>query len=72
MEFNFKKMHGLGNDMVIVDDREEKIANINEFAARILHRNTGVGADSLLVVRNSKIADIRMHIQNIDGSEEEM
>lgn len=72
MEFRFFKMHGLGNDMVLIDDREEKIKNVNEFAARILHRNTGVGADSLLIVRNSDIADIRMMILNIDGSEAEM
>ena len=45
MLFNFTKMHGLGNDMILIDDREEKIRNINEFARRILHRNTGVGAD---------------------------
>ena len=37
MLFNFTKMHGLGNDMILIDDREEKIRNINEFARRILH-----------------------------------
>lgn len=72
MKFNFTKMHGLGNDMVVIDDREERIRDINAFAQRILHRNTGVGADSLLVIRNSEIADIRMLILNIDGSEAEM
>lgn len=72
MEFKFSKMHGLGNDMVIVDDREERITDINEFARRILHRNTGIGADSLLIVRNSDVADIKMLILNIDGSEAEM
>lgn len=72
MEFKFTKMHGLGNDMILIDDREERIKDLSGFAARILHRNTGVGADSLLVVRNSGIADIRMLILNIDGSEAEM
>lgn len=72
MEVKFSKMHGLGNDMVLVDDRDELIADVNEFARQILHRNTGVGADSLLVVRNSSIADIKMLILNIDGSEAEM
>ena len=72
MKFEFAKMHGLGNDMVLVDDREERIKDINGFAERILHRNTGVGADSLLIVRNSDIADIKMLILNIDGSEAEM
>lgn len=72
MEFKFAKMHGLGNDMVVIDDREERISDINDFAMKILHRNIGVGADSLLVIRNSKIADIKMLILNIDGSEAEM
>ncbi len=72
MDVKFSKMHGLGNDMVLVDDRNEAIADVNEFARCILHRNTGVGADSLLVVRNSSIADIKMLILNIDGSEAEM
>lgn len=72
MDFNFTKMHGLGNDMLLIDDRECRISDINTFAQRILHRNTGVGADSLLIVRNSEVADIRMLILNIDGSEAEM
>ena len=55
MLFNFTKMHGLGNDMILIDDREEKIRNINEFARRILHRNTGVGADNLLIVRKPSL-----------------
>ena len=64
MLFNFTKMHGLGNDMILIDDREEKIRNINEFARRILHRNTGVGADNLLIVRKPSLpgADVRMLI----------
>lgn len=74
MLFNFTKMHGLGNDMILIDDREEKIRNINEFARRILHRNTGVGADNLLIVRKPSLpgADVRMLILNNDGSEAEM
>ena len=70
--FEFTKMHGLGNDMILIDDRAERIQNINAFAVRILHRNTGIGADSLLVVNNSDVADIRMRILNSDGSEAEM
>lgn len=72
MNFKFTKMHGLGNDMILVDDREGNIRDENDFAMKILHRNTGVGADSLLIVRNSDIADIKMLILNIDGSEAEM
>lgn len=72
MKFEFSKMHGLGNDMVLIDDRDERITDVNAFARSILHRNTGVGADSLLIVRRSEIADIKMLILNIDGTEAEM
>ncbi len=76
MAVEFSKMHGLGNDMVIVDDRCEVIgANKNRergFALSILDRHTGVGADSLLLIRNSDKADIKMLIYNIDGTEAEM
>ena len=72
MEFRFTKMHGLGNDMILIDDREHIIKDENEFARCILHRHTGIGADCLLLVRNSDIADIRMMIFNNDGTEAEM
>ena len=72
MEFQFTKMHGLGNDMILIDDREHVIKNENEFARSILHRHTGIGADCLLLVRNSDIADVKMMVLNNDGTEAEM
>lgn len=65
----FTKMHGTGNDFVIIDDRNEKFLNRESEIAKILcHRHFGIGADGILVIRNSKEADIEMIIINSDGS----
>lgn len=69
----FSKMHGLGNDFVIVNGLVEKnLGNLEELARRVCHRNFGVGADGLIFVLPSEEADIRMRIFNSDGSEPEM
>jgi len=69
----FSKMHGLGNDFVIVNAlAEKKLGNLEELAKRVCHRNFGIGADGLILVLPSEEADIRMRIFNSDGSEPEM
>lgn len=73
----FLKVHGLGNDFVLVDAREEKALpadreGLAELAVRVCHRNFGVGADGLVLVREAGDADISMQIFNSDGSEAEM
>lgn len=70
----FVKMHGLGNDFVLVDTRVEKLDGINlsELAKDICDRHFGIGADGLLLVWPSDKADARMQIFNPDGSEPEM
>ncbi len=65
-------MHGLGNDFVILDNRKGRIRNLKKLAVKICERRFGIGADQLLVLRNSKKADFRMLIINADGSEVEM
>lgn len=76
MNIEFSKMHGLGNDMIIVDDRCGLIgtdkASERNFALSILNRHTGVGADTLLLMRDSSLSDLKMLIYNIDGTEAEM
>ncbi|MDF2636071.1 MAG: Diaminopimelate epimerase [Pelosinus sp.] len=72
MKFNFSKWHGLGNDFVIVNGLEEKIDNYNEVAIKVCDRNFGIGADGLVVILPSQIADFEMRIFNSDGSEAEM
>jgi len=71
---NFWKMHGLGNDYIVVDNRDEKIAE-NEAASlakKLCERRFGVGADGLLLVSTSSLANVKMRIFNADGSEAEM
>jgi len=70
----FWKMHGLGNDYIVVDNRDEKIGNAEatELAQKLCKRRFSVGADGLLLVSNSALADVKMRIFNADGSEAEM
>ncbi|TWU25047.1 Diaminopimelate epimerase [Novipirellula galeiformis] len=70
----FTKMHGAGNDYVYVDCFAENLddRNIAELAQSISHRHFGVGADGLILIRPSEIADARMQMLNADGSESEM
>ncbi|MBI4842882.1 MAG: diaminopimelate epimerase [Nitrospirae bacterium] len=68
----FTKMHGLGNDFVILDDRKGRLKNIQKLAVRLCDRRHGVGADQLLILKTSQKADFKMLIFNSDGSEVEM
>lgn len=68
----FAKMHGLGNDFVIIDNRDNGIKNLNELAVKICDRHFGIGADGILVAEQSDTADIKMKIINSDGSNAEM
>jgi diaminopimelate epimerase len=72
MKFNFSKWHGLGNDFVIVNGLEEKIDNYNDMAIKVCDRHFGIGADGLVTILPSQIADFQMRIYNSDGSEAEM
>jgi diaminopimelate epimerase len=67
----FHKMHGLGNDFVIVDAREEPFAVTPSLARAVADRRTGVGCDQLIVLEPSDTADLRMRIWNSDGGEVE-
>ncbi len=71
---SFWKMHGLGNDYVVIDNRDGKISEKDapDIAKRLCERRFGVGADGLLLVSTSSIADVKMRIFNADGSEAEM
>jgi len=70
----FWKMHGLGNDYIVIDNRDEKISNqrASALAKKLCTRHFSVGADGLLLVCNSTVADVKMKIFNSDGSEAEM
>jgi diaminopimelate epimerase len=72
MNFHFSKWHGIGNDFVIVDGRKEQIDDYKQAAIEICDRHFGVGADGLVMILPSEIADFKMRIFNSDGSEAEM
>lgn len=66
---NFTKMHGTGNDFIMINDLDLKYLNQeSEIAKKICHRRFGVGADGLILVRPSETADTQMVIVNSDGS----
>ena len=71
MKRRFHKMHGLGNDFVIVDAREDPFEVTPTLARAIADRRTGVGCDQLIVLESSESADLRMRIWNSDGGEVE-
>ncbi|MBU0671935.1 MAG: diaminopimelate epimerase [Candidatus Margulisbacteria bacterium] len=71
---NFTKMHGLGNDFILIDSRKEKLEGIDlkQLAIDLCDRHFSIGADGLLIVWPSQKAHYRMQIFNPDGSEPEM
>jgi diaminopimelate epimerase len=71
MRRHFHKMHGLGNDFVIVDGRETPFEVSPALARAIADRRTGVGCDQLIVLEPSDVADLKMRIWNSDGGEVE-
>jgi diaminopimelate epimerase len=71
MRRHFHKMHGLGNDFVIVDARQEPFDVTPSLAKAIADRRTGVGCDQLIVLEPSDRADLKMRIWNSDGGEVE-
>ncbi|MDD3652880.1 MAG: diaminopimelate epimerase [Desulfotomaculaceae bacterium] len=70
----FTKVHGLGNDFILVDCFEENIEtrDLSKLALRLCDRHYGIGADGLVVLLPSETADVKMRIFNPDGSEAEM
>lgn len=64
-------MHGLGNDFVIFDAREEPVEMNGARARAIADRKTGIGCDQLILIEPSGVADLKMRIFNADGGEVE-
>jgi diaminopimelate epimerase len=77
MSIRFTKMHGLGNDFILINCLECKLresaeGGLPELARKICDRHFGVGSDGLILALPSKAASFRMRIFNSDGSEAEM
>ena len=67
----FRKMHGLGNDFVILDAREAAVTMDSGRARAIADRRSGIGCDQVILLEPSEAADVRMRIWNSDGGEVE-
>jgi diaminopimelate epimerase len=66
-------MHGLGNDFIIIDNRNGQLPEkeLSKTAEKLCKRYFSIGADGLLILSNSAVADAEMRIFNADGSEAE-
>ncbi|MFZ1742840.1 MAG: diaminopimelate epimerase [Pontixanthobacter sp.] len=72
MRIPFVKMHGLGNDFIMLDARETYLPALGGASvAALADRHTGIGCDQLILLETSQAADFRMRIYNADGGEVE-
>ena len=71
MSIDFTKMHGLGNDFVVIDAINQSVFLTPEQIRQLAHRRTGIGFDQLLLVEAATLADtdFRYRIFNADGGE---
>ncbi|MCF8002117.1 MAG: diaminopimelate epimerase [Halanaerobiales bacterium] len=74
MKVKFFKMHGLGNDFIMINDIKEELDDYSNLAKKLCDRHFGIGADGIILIQNSQKdkADFKMRIFNPDGSEAEM
>ena len=72
MIMHFTKMHGVGNDFIVLDPGEVDGTDLPVLAQRVCDRHFGVGADGILVPSPSENADLKMVYLNSDGSPSEM
>ena len=71
---NFIKMHGLGNDFIMIDLFKEKMIDYTKYVQEWCHRHKGIGADGLVLLEagDQLENEFKMTIYNSDGSEAEM
>ncbi|MFA4829813.1 MAG: diaminopimelate epimerase [Thermodesulfovibrionales bacterium] len=76
MKIKFTKMHGLGNDFILIDCISQAFSAqpsaLSSLSKNLCNRRFGIGADQILLLYPSKNADFKMRILNADGSEVEM
>ncbi|MBE9532444.1 MAG: diaminopimelate epimerase [Proteobacteria bacterium] len=68
----FTKMHGLGNDFILLDLRKRSITGLAAIIKKLSHRRFAIGFDQALILKDSKKGDFRMDIYNADGGKVEM
>ena len=71
-QIKFTKMHGIGNDYVYINCFTEQVDNPSELAKIMSPRRFSVGADGVILICPSKVADAKMRMFNLDGSEGKM
>jgi diaminopimelate epimerase len=73
MKLHFTKMHGIGNDFIVLDHTKSPFQLTQEIIQSLSHRQLGIGFDQLLVVENSALKDVdfKYRIFNQDGNEVE-
>lgn len=71
-KINFTKMQGIGNDYVYINCFNQQIENPNELAIKMSPRRFSVGADGVILICPSDVADAKMRMFNLDGSEGKM
>lgn len=73
IQLKFTKMQGLGNDYIYLNCiKEQEPQDIDKFVLKISNRHFGIGADGVILICKSKIADFKMKMYNADGSEAQM
>ena len=72
MKLNFTKMHGCGNDYIYFDCFDKMLENPEELAIKLSDRHFSIGGDGIVLICPSDIADGKMRMFNIDGSEGKM
>jgi diaminopimelate epimerase len=71
-KIRFTKMHGAGNDFVLIDDRDETFPERGSLIAAMAADHTGIGCEGVILVRRSSKADFRMTFYNPDGTEADL
>ena len=75
MKIEFVKMHGLGNDFILIDCLNKPLGDssfLSILAKKLCDRNFGTGSDGLILILPSSNTDLKMRIFNSDGSEAQM
>lgn len=72
MKLTFTKMHGCGNDYIYMDCFIQTVENPEQLAISLSERHNGIGSDGLILICPSDVADARMRMFNLDGSEGKM
>jgi diaminopimelate epimerase len=69
MKINYTKYHALKNDFLVIEPKKKMTSSeLSNLAIEICNRRGGVGADGIIILSNSRIADVKFNIYNADGS----